>query len=72
MHASPRTRALIPEKKVVAATGSGAVALVVVWVAAQLGLDMPEPVAAGFVYLVALAAAYLAPHTRRSDLTPEE
>ncbi|MFY7069575.1 hypothetical protein ACOQFV_27270 [Nocardiopsis changdeensis] len=68
MHATPRDPArYLPEKKVTAAGGAGGVALVLVWLASLAGLDMPEAVAHGFVYLAALVAAYLAPHTRRDD-----
>jgi hypothetical protein len=71
MHASPRTRALIPEKKVAAAGVSGAAVTVLVYLADLFGHDLPATVAAAAVLLVASAAAYLAPHTRRSDAEGE-
>lgn len=72
MHAAPRSgRSLIPEKKVTAASASGAAVTVLVFIAQALGFDLPEGVAAAAVFLVATAAAYFAPHTRRPDLGEE-
>ncbi|GAA1455759.1 hypothetical protein [Nocardiopsis tropica] len=68
MHASPRVRALTPEKKVTAAGLTGAAVAVLIWAAGLAGLDLPAEVAAGIVALVAAAAGWLAPHTRRPDL----
>lgn len=71
MHASPRARALTPEKKVTAASVSGAAVTVLVYVAGLVGHDLPATVAAAAVLLVASAAAWLTPHTRRPDLGEE-
>ncbi|WP_017599189.1 hypothetical protein [Nocardiopsis lucentensis] len=67
MHSTPKAPGhLAPEKKVTAAGASGAAVTVLIYVAGLFGLDVPEVVAAAAVTLVAAAAAYLAPHTRRS------
>jgi hypothetical protein len=66
MHEAPKPTATArPEAKVIAATVSGAAVTVLVFVASQFGLEVPEAVAAAAVTLVAAVAAYLAPHTRR-------
>ena len=48
-----------PQGKVAAGGIAGAAAVVLVWVSAQLGLDVPAEVAASFVVLVQFAGAYL-------------
>ena len=48
-----------PLPKVPAAGGDGLIATVLIAVAKQLGLDLPEEVAAGIVAVVAFAAGYL-------------
>lgn len=48
-----------PVPKVAAAGVSGALAVVVVYVAAALGLDMPAEVGASIAALVAFVAGYL-------------
>lgn len=50
---------LAPTSKVTAAGTSGAAAVVLVWLAGTIGLDMPAEVAAGFAVLLATAAGYI-------------
>ena len=47
-----------PVKKVTAAGVGGGSAVAVVWLAAQLGIDMPLEVANGLVAFIAFAAGY--------------
>jgi len=47
-----------PTPKVAAAGISGAVALIIVWVAGLFGLDVPPEVAAAFTVILAFVAAY--------------
>lgn len=49
---------LKPTRKVTAGTTGGAAALLIVWGARQLGLDVPPEVAAAAVLLVSSAAAW--------------
>lgn len=48
-----------PTRKWIAATGTGGVALLLVWAAGLLGVDMPPEVAAALVLTAAQAAAYV-------------
>lgn len=48
-----------PERKVAASGQAGGASVVLVWLAAQLGLDMPAEVAAGLVGLAMFAAGYI-------------
>lgn len=48
-----------PQPKVAAAGVSGALAIVVVWVAGQFGVDMPAEVGASFATLAAFAGGWL-------------
>lgn len=52
-----------PNRKMAAAGTTGAMAIVLVWVAGQIGLDMPAEVGAAFAAIAAWAAGYL----RRED-----
>jgi hypothetical protein len=52
-----------PTRKWFAATGTGGVSVVVVWIAGQLGLDMPAEVAAALVLGAAQLAAYVKRNT---------
>lgn len=54
---APATWAPVP--KVVAGGVAGAVALLLVWVARLIGLDMPPEVAAAAAFLATSGAAYL-------------
>lgn len=56
---STPTENLTPTRKWMAATGTGGAAIVVLWIAGQLGLDMPPEVAAVVVLGLAQAAAYV-------------
>lgn len=49
---------LVPVPKVVAGSVTGALAVLVVWVAGQFGLDVPDYVAAAFTLLLTSGAAY--------------
>lgn len=51
---------LLPTRKVKVGGASGAVALVVLWIAGQVGLDMTAEVGAAIAYLITLGGAYLA------------
>lgn len=57
------------ETKVTAAGAAGSAVVVLVWVASLFGVAMPELVAESIVALAAFGAGYLAPHTRRDDVT---
>lgn len=48
-----------PNRKMTAAGTSGAVAIVLVWVAGQFGIDMPAEVGAAFATVMALLAGYV-------------
>ena len=48
-----------PVPKVAAGGVGGAVSIVIVWVASQLGLDVPAEVASAFTTVVAFVAGYL-------------
>lgn len=50
---------LVPNAKVQAGAASGAVGIVVVWIATQIGLDMSAEVGAAIGLLMATAGAYL-------------
>ena len=50
---------LAPTDKVAAVGSVGAVAVVLVWLAGAVGLDMPAEVAAGFAVLLNTAAGYI-------------
>lgn len=49
----------VPVPKVQAAGTAGALSVVVIWVAAQLGLQMPAEVGAGIAALAAFVGGYL-------------
>lgn len=49
----------MPTRKVTAAGIGGAAATVLIWGAAQFGLEIPAEVAAGIVALIAAAAGYM-------------
>ena len=53
------TSNLAPTSKVAAVGSVGAVAVVLVWLAGAVGLDMPAEVAAGFAVLLNTAAGYI-------------
>lgn len=48
-----------PNQKMAAAGTTGALAIVLVWVAGQIGLDMPAEVGAAFAAIAAWVAGYL-------------
>lgn len=48
-----------PDSKVAAGGIAGAIATVLVWVGAQVGIDMPAEVGAGFATLIIFAASYI-------------
>jgi hypothetical protein len=48
-----------PQPKVAAGGAAGAAAAVLVWVAAELGLEVPNEVSIAFVVLIQFAGAYL-------------
>lgn len=50
---------MTPQPKVAAAGVAGAVTTVIVFIAAQLGLEVPSEVAAAVTALLAFAAGYL-------------
>lgn len=50
----------MPTRKLLAAGGTGALATVLIWTAAQFGLDLPAEVAAGIVTIAAAMAGYFA------------
>lgn len=50
---------MTPTPKIAAAGGAGALALVLVWIAGLLGLDVPGTVEAAFALLISLGAGYL-------------
>jgi putative flippase GtrA len=52
---------LKPQPKVAAGGIGGAAALVIIWVAGLLGLDVPAEVAAAIVGLVSFGVAYFVP-----------
>ena len=60
----------MPEKKVTAATLTGAIATIAVWVLHLAKVDIPPEVAAAITTVVAAVAGYMAPHTHRPDLVP--
>ncbi|PRX95557.1 hypothetical protein [Allonocardiopsis opalescens] len=53
------------ETKVTAAGLSAAAVTLIIYLAGLFGVEVPETAAAAAVTLVAAAAGYLAPHTRR-------
>lgn len=57
-----------PVPKVAAGTTGGAIATVVIWIAAQFDLTMPPEAAAGIATLATLILAYIAP---RDPILPE-
>jgi hypothetical protein len=48
-----------PQPKVVAGGVAGAFTIVLVWIAGELGVDVPAEVASAFTVLVSFAAGYL-------------
>lgn len=65
-HEIPKpTKTTRPEKKVAAATVSGAAVTLIIFIAGLFGLDVTAEVAAAAVTVVAAVAGYLAPHTGR-------
>jgi hypothetical protein len=52
---------LVPTRKVGAAGVGGMAAVILVWVAGLLGLDVPPEVATAFAGLLAFGAGYLVP-----------
>lgn len=51
-----------PQPKVAAGGIGGAAAIVVVWLASTVGIDMPETVATALGALITTGAAYFTPH----------
>lgn len=49
----------MPSEKVTAATASGAASVLIVFIAGQLGLDVPPAAAAAIATLLAFAGGYL-------------
>lgn len=49
---------MTPQPKVQAAGAGGALAIVLVWLAGQFGVDVPPEVAAAFTTLLAFAAGW--------------
>lgn len=64
----------MPEKKVTAATLTGAIATILVWVLKLAGIDIPGELATAITTVLIAITGYLAPHTQRPDLarTPSE
>lgn len=50
-----------PQPKIGAAGASGALTVVLVWVAGEMGLTMPPEIAASVAALIAMTAGYLVP-----------
>ena len=48
-----------PDSKVAAGGIAGAIATVLVWTGAQLGIEVPAEVGAGFATLIIFAASYI-------------
>lgn len=54
--------------KVTAGGGAGALALIIVWVAGQFGLEVPAEVAVAFTTLITLVASWVVPDSMRDEL----
>lgn len=66
VEAEPQARTAMdgPSSKVTASAVSGAAVVVAVYLASLFGVDLPEPVAAGAVLLIATLFGYFVPERR--------
>jgi hypothetical protein len=62
---APKHRDWSPEPKVAAAAVTTPFSGLILWIAGQMGLDIPQGVAGEIAVLIALAAAYLMPPRQR-------